>query len=79
MPRATILSIPSGRGRCSFRASSVGAVIQVSTSARVVRIAGIAFGWIAPTSAFGSVVRNANRSLDAGEAGEGSVLKLKVH
>ena len=29
----------------------------------VVRITGIALGWMAPTSVFGSVVRNANRSL----------------
>jgi hypothetical protein len=34
-------------------------VIQVSTSSGVVRITGIAFGWMASTSAFGSVVRNA--------------------
>ena len=58
-PRATICSAPSGSGRCSFRASSGGAVIQVSTSSGVVRITGIALGWTVPTSAFGSVVRNA--------------------
>jgi hypothetical protein len=58
-PRATIRSDPSGNGRCSVRASSGGAVIQVSTSSGVVRITGIAFGWTAPTSAFGSVVWNA--------------------
>src|SRR5450755_1785612 len=62
-PRATILSTPSGGGRCSLRASSGGAVIHVSTSSGVVRITGIAFGWTAPTSAFGSVVRNAKMSL----------------
>src|ERR1700724_2772549 len=50
-PRATICSAPSGSGRCSFRASSGGAVIQASTSSGVVRITGIAFGWMAPTSA----------------------------
>ena len=33
-----------GRGRCSFTASSVGAVIQVSISSGVVRITGIAWG-----------------------------------
>ena len=60
---ATILSEPSESGRCSFKASSGGAVIQVSTSSGVVRITGIALGWIVPTSAFGSVVRNAWRSL----------------
>src|ERR1700682_993832 len=58
-PRATIRSDPSGSGRCSFKASSGGAVIQASTSSGIVRITGIAFGWMAPTSAFGSVVRNA--------------------
>jgi len=62
-PRATIRSDPSGSGRCSFRASSGAAVIQVSTSAGVVRITGIACGWMAPTSAFGSFVRNAKMSL----------------
>src|SRR5258708_570108 len=62
-PRATIRSVPSVSGRCSFRASSDEAVIQASTSSGVVRITGIAFGWMAPTSAFGSVVRNAKRSL----------------
>src|SRR3984885_3166170 len=49
-------------GRCRLLASSTGAVIQVSTSSGVVRMTGIAFGWIAPTSAFGSVVKNANMS-----------------
>ena len=43
----------------SVDASSAGAVIQVSTSSGDVRITGIAFGWMAPTSAFGAVVRNA--------------------
>ena len=62
-PRATILSVPSGSGLCSIKASSDGPVIQVSTSSGVVRITGIAFGWMAPTSAFGSVVRNAKMSL----------------
>jgi hypothetical protein len=61
-PRATIRSAPSGSGRCSLRASSGDEVIQVSTSSGVVRITGIALGWIAPTSAFGSVVRNAKMS-----------------
>src|SRR3954470_19770507 len=61
-PRATILSDPSESGRCSFRASSGEAVIQAPTSSGVVRITGIAFGWMAPTSAFGSVVRKAKRS-----------------
>jgi hypothetical protein len=55
-PRATIWSVSSGNGRCSFSASSGAAVIQVSTSDAVVRITGIAFGWMAPTSTFGAVV-----------------------
>ena len=58
-PGATIRSDPPGSGRCGFRASSGGAVIQISTSSSVVRTTGIALGWMAPTSAFGSVVRNA--------------------
>jgi len=58
-PRATILSDPSESGRCSFKTSSGGAVIQLSTSSGFVRITGIALGWMVPTSAFGSVVRNA--------------------
>src|SRR3954468_22271974 len=62
-PRATILSDPSESGRCRFRASSGEAVIQAPTSSGVVRITGIAFGWMAPTSALGSVVRNAKMSL----------------
>jgi hypothetical protein len=63
---------------------------KTSRSSSVVRITGMAFGWMAPTSAFGSVVRNAKMSLavspsltfpdrrpvgpDAGEAGEGAGL-----
>jgi hypothetical protein len=47
---------------CSLRASSAGALIQTSISSRPVRTTGIAFGWIAPTSLFGSVVRNAKVS-----------------
>jgi len=53
----------SGRGPCSALASADGAVIQVLISSGVVRNTGIAFGWIAPASALGSVVRNAWRSL----------------
>jgi transposase len=44
-------------------ASSVGAVIQQSISSRVVKMTGIAFGWIAPTTLFGSVVRNAKQRI----------------
>ena len=47
-------SLPSW---CLVLSSSRGAGIQVSTSAGVVRITGIAFGWMAPTSAFGRIVR----------------------
>ena len=61
-PRATIRSMPSGKGRWSARASVTEAVIQVSISSGSVRTTGIALGWMAPTSAFGSVVRKANRS-----------------
>jgi len=52
-----ILSDPSGRGRCSFKACSIGAVNQVSICSAVVRITGMALGWIGATSAFASVVK----------------------
>lgn len=65
-PRATTISAPSGNGRCSASASTGSAVNHVSISADVVRITGIAFGWITPTSAFGSQVRKANRSVVTG-------------
>ena len=57
-PRATMRSTPLSSGRCSALASAQGAVSQVTHSDASVRIAGIAWGWIAPTSAFASVVRN---------------------
>src|SRR5712675_1811070 len=56
-PRATIASASSGSGRCNALASSHGARIQTSRSSSVVRITGIAFGWIGATTAFGAVVR----------------------
>ncbi len=59
LPRATILSIPFGRGRCSSFATAQGAVIQASRLSASVRITGIALGWTGTTSAFGSVVRKA--------------------
>ena len=55
-PRARCARLPSGSGRCSAFALAHGAISQVSLSDGSVRIAGIAFGWTAPTSAFGSVV-----------------------
>src|SRR5580693_835837 len=61
-PLATIFSELSGSGLCSLSASSAGAFIQTSISSRAVRTTGIAFGWITPTSLFGSVVRNAKMS-----------------
>ena len=62
-PRATMRNASSGSGRCSASASFAGAVSQRSISARVVRMTGIALGWIGATTAFGSVVRKAKRSL----------------
>ena len=56
-PRMTILSASSGNGRCNALASSHGARIQTSRSSSVVRITGIALGWIGSTTAFGDVVR----------------------
>jgi hypothetical protein len=57
-PRITILSASSGNCRCSALASSHGARIYTSCSSVVVRITGIAFGWIGSTTAFADVVRN---------------------
>jgi hypothetical protein len=56
-PRATIRSPSSANGRCSAFASSHGARIQTSRSSSLVRITGMAFGWIGSTTAFGAVVR----------------------
>ena len=56
-PRMTILSASSGNGHCNALASSHGARIQASRSSSVVRITGMAFGWIGSTTAFGDVVR----------------------
>jgi hypothetical protein len=51
-PRITIFSASSGNGRCSALASSHGARIHTSRSSSVVKITGMAFGWI------GSVTRD---------------------
>jgi hypothetical protein len=56
-PRMTILSASSGNSRCNALASSHGARIRTSRSSSVVRITGIALGWIGSTMAFGAVVR----------------------
>ena len=56
-PRITILSASSGNGRCSALASSHGARIHTSRSSSVVRITGMAFGWIGSTTEFGAVVK----------------------
>ncbi|TCR07360.1 hypothetical protein EDF70_1011334 [Neorhizobium sp. JUb45] len=52
----------SGSGRWRALASSQGARIQTSISSAVVRITGIAFGWIGFTTEFGSQVRKPNSS-----------------
>jgi hypothetical protein len=46
----TILSASSRNGRCNTFASSHGARIQTSCSSAVVRITGIAFGWLGSTN-----------------------------
>jgi hypothetical protein len=51
-PRMTILSASSGSGRCNALASSHFPRIHTSRSSSVVRITGIAFGWIGSTTAF---------------------------
>jgi hypothetical protein len=55
--RRHILQIIGGNGRCSALASSQGARIHTSRSSSVVKITGMAFGWIGSTIAFGAVVR----------------------
>jgi large subunit ribosomal protein L30 len=50
---------PIRERRCNFRASSGGAVIQVSTSSGVVGSPAWPSGGLRPTSSFGSIVRNA--------------------
>ena len=55
-PRITIFST-SAKGRCNAFASCRGARIQTSRSSSVVRITGIALGWIGSTMALGDVVR----------------------
>jgi len=54
-------STASANGRCNSMASPVSAVSHLSTSSLPLRITGIALGCTLPTSAFASVVRNANR------------------
>jgi len=49
-------------GRDGSAIELAGVVIQRSTSADVVRITDIAFRWMAPTPAVGSVMRNARTS-----------------
>ncbi len=56
-PLATIRNASSGIGRCSSSASGVSALSHRSTSAEVVRMTGMAFGWIGATIALASVVR----------------------
>jgi hypothetical protein len=58
-PRATILSASSGSGLCNALASSHGARIHTSRSSSVVKITGMALGWIGPTIALGAVVKKA--------------------
>ena len=55
-PRITIFDASSGNGRCNALASSQGARIHTSRSSSVVRITGIALGWIGSTMAFADVV-----------------------
>jgi hypothetical protein len=55
--RGIAVCIGARNGRCSALASFHGARIHTSRSSSVVRITGIAFGWIGSTTAFGDVVR----------------------
>lgn len=56
-PRVTIASEAPRKGRYNFKASSTGNVSQVSISVSFLKMTGVAFGWIAPTSALASVVK----------------------
>ena len=51
-----------GNGRCNALASSHGARIHTSRSSSVVRITGMALGWIGFTTALGAVVRKPQRA-----------------
>lgn len=57
-PFATTRRASLGKGRCNAAASVHGASSQMSISSAVVRITGMALGWIGAMTAFGSVVRN---------------------
>ncbi len=57
-PLATIRSAWVGRGRCSASASSAGAVSHASHSSGVVRMTGMAFGWIGATTWLRAQVKN---------------------
>jgi hypothetical protein len=57
-----MLSIPFGNGSCSFSASTVSPFSQRANSPVVVRITGIALGWMGATMALASVVKNPNSS-----------------
>ena len=61
-PLATTRSASSGSGLCNSSALGASANSHKSTSAGVVRMTGIAFGWIGATTAFASVVRKPNNS-----------------
>jgi hypothetical protein len=52
-----MIKTASGNGRCSALASCHGARIQTPHSSSVVRITGIALGWIGSMITFGAVVR----------------------
>jgi hypothetical protein len=52
----TYFQAPSANGRFNFPASDHSAAIHVFHSSGLVRMTGIALGWIAPTSAWGSQV-----------------------
>jgi len=52
-----------GKGLCTRSASLIGAVSHSSISSGLVRMTGIAFGWIGATMSLGSVVKKAKRSL----------------
>jgi hypothetical protein len=78
LPRATILSASSESGRCSSSASFYGAVNQSKISSQIVRITGIAFGWIGATTAFRSVVSNRARACGGVPVLQGTAIRISI-
>lgn len=75
---ATKDSSPFESGRCRLSASGTDAVIQMLHLSDVVRLTSMAFGWTGLTIAFGSHVRNENKSCSP-SAATGFLPRTPVH